>query len=1579
MSLFPFCEHLPATLRVGRRARWRRSGRHPRRLFRPGLERLEGRCIPSVDLTDLGIWEARGPGPISDGSITPVVNVGGSRLDNPFVGAVEALAPHPTNKNILYAGTTNGGVWKTTDAYDRDPTWIPLTDQFPSLSISALAFSPMDSTHNTLFAGIGAMSNFQTASGPLSSPAILRTTDGGLTWTQLGGSTFSGLTIASIVPTKLGTNAAHQVILVAAYDPGFTPSNASARSGIYRSTDGGATFQLLPTSSVDPGFPGGTATAISADPTNPNLFYAGIGQVKPGGSQGQGVLRSTDGGQHWSPFNTGLTGFKDAVRIRLAVVNHPTSAGVNAVFAALVGPNGKLAGLYQSVDRGVHWVSMGDSGLGDSTPPDLNAGQNGGINLSIAVNPNNPNFVYVGGDVRAVVPIPAIDVFGAAGSQPITGLFDRPHPDSRDMVFDAAGQLLEADDGGVYRFVDNDHWDAVTGSLSNTEITSVAYDALNDKLFAGAQDSGLSEEGRGFSGMQVWNTWKGGDGQSVGIGYITGADGQPESIRYAMGNNLVASFVGGLHVRVYGAGNQQVTDQSADLNGLDSVDGDSAQGSSAHHFPLAVDLFDGNRIVFGGHSLYESTDRGNTLNAVLVGHGGDLFNTGAVVYGGTLRIAGIPPVIVHDPGVIVAAVANMTLPGDPNPPSDANFHVFFRSGANQPMQKVAKDPELNGAPISMVVDPDDWRKVYITDGTQIFYNPNITDAGSDWISIPIPVNRNSLQIGTIHCLEVASPTILPGDEVLLVGADGGVFKTENPHDASPVWTEVGSGLPNAPVFDLHYIPAGASKAAIPTDDVLVAGTLGRGAWILRGALSTLTQPASVLTINGNPIVGDNHFTLNTTILGADLQGVGAFPRPVLNVFDDSIRPAQPPAVPTAQVPRAAIDKIEVNGGSENDTLAIDFPNGVDLLPAGGLAFQGGGGKNTLALTGTPGPATYTPSANNPDDVGSGTLDFTFSPQSIQFSNMAVVTGVAPTITDVQLDKTTVDRGEAVTVNGAFVAPGTAGLFTVVINWAGISFGTTPPAGSTSLTVLRAGVRTFHVVHPAVGTGDREIIVRVIAGDGLSDQRLLPITVVGNPIKATSVKSTSVQGATDTVLVAHFVDPVGPDAIPAPFDPKTPPRFNYTATINWGDDTNPTLGGISLDVPQSASALTATKPPVTPIVFDVLGSHAYVATGTFTVTVTIHHAGADTTVVSTITVLAIANHPNARTGPLVIGASTAGDTIKVMSVGGSTVLVEVFVNGSSQGRFSGFTNIEIYGQGGDDDLEVDSRIQKNALLVGRGGNDTLRGGGGNDTLLGGDGNDVLDGGAGKNTLDGGAGQDGVVIRGTDGDDQIGVDWQLGPNGAQVVAHINGRTFVEDYQNGETVFVFAGKGNDVVQILPSAAGHWRAELHGEEGNDILLGGTHDDLLDGGDGNDVLVGGGNGSELDGGGGRNVLIAGPEASTLVGGSDDDLLVAGTTAFDHNTRALSAIVAEWSSARSYADRVANLRGVGMGPRANGNYFLTNTRAHATTMGADDIVLTGSAGRDWFFALLDEDSDDQVTDLAANEFLDALPPPLGSD
>jgi Ca2+-binding RTX toxin-like protein len=162
-----------------------------------------------------------------------------------------------------------------------------------------------------------------------------------------------------------------------------------------------------------------------------------------------------------------------------------------------------------------------------------------------------------------------------------------------------------------------------------------------------------------------------------------------------------------------------------------------------------------------------------------------------------------------------------------------------------------------------------------------------------------------------------------------------------------------------------------------------------------------------------------------------------------------------------------------------------------------------------------------------------------------------------------------------------------------------------------------------------------------------------------------------------------------------------------------------------------------------------------------------------------------------------------------------------------------------------------------------------------------------------------------------------------------------------------------------------------LYGGDGNDRLKGGGGHNVELGGAGDDLLVGGND---------RDILIGGTGADRIVGNAEDDILIAGSTAFDGNEAALCAILAEWTSGRSYAARVANLTGTGTGSdfasRLNGCYFLRVTDQLATTTVFDDgaaDVLTGTSGSDWFFANLSGGGVlDKITDLSAAEFANDL-------
>ncbi|MBW3541445.1 MAG: hypothetical protein KY476_14355, partial [Planctomycetes bacterium] len=178
--------------------------------------------------------------------------------------------------------------------------------------------------------------------------------------------------------------------------------------------------------------------------------------------------------------------------------------------------------------------------------------------------------------------------------------------------------------------------------------------------------------------------------------------------------------------------------------------------------------------------------------------------------------------------------------------------------------------------------------------------------------------------------------------------------------------------------------------------------------------------------------------------------------------------------------------------------------------------------------------------------------------------------------------------------------------------------------------------------------------------------------------------------------------------------------------------------------------------------------------------------------------------------------------------------------------------------------------------------------------------------------------------------------------------------------ESIRVY-GQADDEIVVAGSIG--LPAWLYGDAGNDRLKGGAGHDVLIGGSGDDTLIGGS---------GRDLLIGGTGADLLLGNAGDDLLIAGITAFDHtptgqlqrhHDAAIAAIMAEWTSANSYAMRIDNLRN---GGGLNGDWKL-----NSETVGhdADADWLTGSSGSDWF---LFDGERDRPTDLNDESFVSEL-------
>ena len=294
------------------------------------------------------------------------------RCIGPFRGgrtvAISGVLHQP---NVFYTAAVNGGVWKTTDFGN---TWNPIFDDQATGSVGALAVAPSDP--NIIYVGSGeGLQRPDLATGD----GVYKSTDAGKTWTHLQNLRDAQQITAILVDPKDPNR-----VFVATEGHPYGPN---AERGVFRSTDGGQSFQKVLYKDENTG-----AADLAFDPTNPQTIYAVLWaarvapwEVRSGGSiyiAGSGLFKSTDGGSTWRPLTKGLpTAAEELGRMGIAVA--PSQP--NRLYASIEAKRG-VAGIYRSDDAGESWKQVNSDGR---------IGGRGPGAMGIAVASDNPEVIYV--------------------------------------------------------------------------------------------------------------------------------------------------------------------------------------------------------------------------------------------------------------------------------------------------------------------------------------------------------------------------------------------------------------------------------------------------------------------------------------------------------------------------------------------------------------------------------------------------------------------------------------------------------------------------------------------------------------------------------------------------------------------------------------------------------------------------------------------------------------------------------------------------------------------------------------------------------------------------------------------------------------------------------------------------------------------------------------------------------------------------------------------------------------------------------------------------------------------------------
>jgi photosystem II stability/assembly factor-like uncharacterized protein len=260
-------------------------------------------------------------------------------------GRIAAVAGSANDVKLYYVGTAGGGVWKSDNS---GQTWDPVFDKQGVSAIGAVTIDPTDD--KTVWVGTGEANPRNDVSY---GNGVYKSTDGGDTWTN------AGLKATRYISRIIVDPRNHNHVIVAALGDVF---NDSSDRGVYVTDDGGKTWKQTLYVGPESG-----ASDLAMNPQDPSVLYAGIWkfQRRPwtftsGGAE-DGLYKSTDGGATWTKLTGHGLPTGDTGRIGLAVA--PSNG--NRVYALIESTQGIL---WRSDDAGATWTMVSNDTLVDQRP-----------------------------------------------------------------------------------------------------------------------------------------------------------------------------------------------------------------------------------------------------------------------------------------------------------------------------------------------------------------------------------------------------------------------------------------------------------------------------------------------------------------------------------------------------------------------------------------------------------------------------------------------------------------------------------------------------------------------------------------------------------------------------------------------------------------------------------------------------------------------------------------------------------------------------------------------------------------------------------------------------------------------------------------------------------------------------------------------------------------------------------------------------------------------------------------------------------------------------------------------------------